>query len=223
MKNKLAENLLRFGIKNLNESEVEKLQRLAEQEPNADSLNLGVKLNALDLQTGVYRLEKELADVNMFMAHTNNTSTGYVDSGTIDSKSRILTGAYARPLYLLKHENISMIFIGRSMIGGPLAQGKEWSVEGGYKIVKPFINENGFVTRNNIQQEVLTINSAKAAYIQIYNFITEGYRNNKEITKLVNLLEAEDIIPSLKDEISEIEYKTFLQHNHDSVMRMIKT
>tara|TARA_R110000772_G_scaffold145481_3_gene255393 strand:+ start:520 stop:1122 length:603 start_codon:yes stop_codon:yes gene_type:complete len=31
MKNTLAENMLRFGIKNLNESEVEKLQRLAEQ------------------------------------------------------------------------------------------------------------------------------------------------------------------------------------------------
>lgn len=35
MNNKLAENMLRFGIKNLKESEVEKLQGLAEQSGNA--------------------------------------------------------------------------------------------------------------------------------------------------------------------------------------------
>jgi len=46
MKNKLAENLLRFGIKNLNESEVEKLQGLAEQFNFSDEENVKEKARA---------------------------------------------------------------------------------------------------------------------------------------------------------------------------------
>lgn len=51
MKNKLAENLLRFGIKNLNESEVEKLQRLAEQE-SGDRTVANISLNMANMLSG---------------------------------------------------------------------------------------------------------------------------------------------------------------------------
>ena len=44
MKNTLAENMLRFGIKNLNESELEKLQGLAEQDDKATVQNISIDM-----------------------------------------------------------------------------------------------------------------------------------------------------------------------------------
>ena len=211
MKNKLAENLLRFGIKNLKESELEKLQGLAEQGSNSEFENLGQILNALYLKDGVYELTRDLANVNIF-------TYDEVATDTITSKSREFSGAYAAPLYILKNQ-MSFFFIGRSMTGGPGAG--NWTAETRYKIAAPIINKNGFVQRG-YREEVLQTNSAKQAYMQIYNFNMKGYRNNKEITKLVQLLESNGIIPSLQDEIDKTAYNTFLQNRHDSVMRMIK-
>ena len=51
MKNKLAENLLRFGIKNLNESELEKLQGLAEQ-GSGDRPVENISLNMANMLSG---------------------------------------------------------------------------------------------------------------------------------------------------------------------------
>jgi|14_taG_2_1085336.scaffolds.fasta_scaffold00956_10 hypothetical protein len=211
MKNKLAENMLRFGIKNLNESEVEKLQGLAEQGSGAEFENLGKILNGLVFKNGVYELINDLANVNMF---TNKD----VAPDSITSESPYFSGAYAAPLYILKNKT-AFFFIGRSMTGGP-GDGN-WTAETRYTIAAPIITEKGFV-RNNYRKEVLQTNSAKQAYMQIYNFNTEGYRNNTEITKLVQLLESNGIIPSLQDEIDDTHYKAFLQHRHDSVMRMFK-
>jgi hypothetical protein len=52
MKNKLAENLLRFGIKNLNESEVEKLQGLAEQSNTGSNDHAGIARVVNDILKG---------------------------------------------------------------------------------------------------------------------------------------------------------------------------
>jgi len=51
MKNKLAENLLRFGIKNLNESEVAKLQGLTEQGSGDRSVE-NISLNMANMLSG---------------------------------------------------------------------------------------------------------------------------------------------------------------------------
>lgn len=211
MKNKLAENLLRFGIKNLNESEVEKLQGLAEQGSLPKVENLGIILNALILKDGVYELINDLANVNIFTRKS-------VDPDSISSKSSEFSGAYAPPLYILKNET-AFFFIGKPMTGGPGYE--NWKVDSRYNIAAPIINENGFVRRGYTEQ-VLQTNSAKQAYMQIYNFNLQGYRDNKEITKLVQLLESNGIISSLQDEIDKTSYNLFLQHRHDAAMRIIK-
>lgn len=125
MKNKLAENLLRFGIKNLNESEIAKLQGLTEQGSDSEFENLGQILNALRLKNGVYELTSGLANVNIF---TNKE----VATDTLTSKSPSFSGAYAAPLYILRNK-INFFFIGRSMTGGP-GDGK-WTAEPRYKLI----------------------------------------------------------------------------------------
>ena len=53
MKNTLAENMLRFGIKNLKESEVEKLQGLAEQSKQKTPMSsAGLVVNDMQLEIG---------------------------------------------------------------------------------------------------------------------------------------------------------------------------
>jgi hypothetical protein len=56
MKNKLAENLLRFGIKNLNESEVEKLQRLAEQDLDNTATTKPIGMTPIEYQSTVWNV-----------------------------------------------------------------------------------------------------------------------------------------------------------------------
>jgi hypothetical protein len=183
----------------------------------ADVIDLGVILNTslLNRGDGVYELKPELANVNILSSVGDR-----MDTETISDKSPEFSGAYARPLYVSKNKN--MFFIGKSMSGGPIGQGKSWSTNPQYKIAEPVINDKGLV-RKGYREEVLNTNSAKAAYMQIYNFNTEGYRNNKEITKLVQLLESKGIIPNLKDEIADSAYNLFTQNRHDGAIRTIKT
>jgi hypothetical protein len=79
------------------------------------------------------------------------------------------------------------------------------------------------LVRRGYREEVLNTNSAAAAYMQIYNFNTEGYRDNAQITKLVQLLESKGIIPNLKDEIPDTAYNLFTKNRHDGAIRIIKT
>ena len=76
MKNTLAENMLRFGIKNLNESEVEKLQRLAEQ---AD----------IDILSKLPKAQVANLSVNFKQSHDMNkpTVTGILGSYYLVSES----------------------------------------------------------------------------------------------------------------------------------------
>lgn len=218
-KNLLAENMLRFRAKNLSEIAKRKIVKLAEiiteQDDSGNTANLGELLNRLNLKDGSYKLEDELANVNIFMSKPMRKMGA--DSGTTMSDNQpAFSGAYAKPLYVLKYK--TMFFIGKSMSGGPDA----WTANPGWKLVKPSINpENGNVTRNGLQETPLNTRSAKSAYIQIYNASVQGYRNTQEITNLVRLLEIDNIIPSLQAELKPVEYNAFLQHNHDSVINMI--
>ena len=211
MKNILAENMLRFGPKNLTESEKQKLSKLTEQADENNIANLGnLLLTGNVVPNGVSKLEEPLADINILTALNQ-------DVNTINSKDAAFAGAYARPLYISK--NKTMFFIGRSMIGGPGVN--NWSVESGWKICNPNLNNDGFTTRSRVEQEVLNTNSALATYKQIYKFNMQGYRDNEEITNLVQILEKENIIPSLKEEINDSAYSAFLGNQHDSAMKMI--
>jgi hypothetical protein len=216
-KNILAENMLRFRSKNIAAQEEAAIRRIIEQvTPDADIANLGEQLNALNLKDGVYELKGELADVNIFIQSDQ-------DEKTISSKMPAFSGAYARPLYVSK--NKTMFFIGKPMTGGPLAENKPWSVEPLYKIAEPRISSvsGNVLVRRGYREEVLNTNSAAAAYMQIYNFNTEGYRDNAQITKLVQLLESKGIIPNLKDEIPDTAYNLFTKNRHDGAIRIIKT
>ena len=219
MKNILAENMLRFRSKNIAAQEAAAIRKLIEQgtPDNNDRLysNLGERLNTLNLKDGVYELEDELANVNIFTAPGSNQ-----DEKTISSKMVAFSGAYARPLYVSK--NKTMFFIGKPMTGGPIDKKQRWSVEQRYEIAKPIINPESGAVRPNYRKEVLNTNSAAAAYMQIYNFNAQGYRDNAQITKLVQILESKEIIPKLENEIAEPAYNLFTQDRHNAAIRIIK-
>ena len=213
MKNILAENMLRFRSKNIAAQEAAAIRKLIEQvTPDSYFSNLGKRLNTLNLKDGVYELEDELANVNILTGSDQ-------DERTISSKMPAFSGAYARPLYVSK--NKTMFFIGKPMTGGPIAENQRWSVLPRYEIAEPIIGESGNV-RPGYRKEELNTKSAAAAYMQIYNFNTEGYRNNAQITKLVRILESKGIIPELKNEIKEQAYNLFAQNRHDGAIRIIK-
>lgn len=214
MKNILAENMLRFRSKNIAAQEAAAIRKLIEQATtDTDIANLGERLNTLNLKDGVYELEDELTNVNIFTGRNQ-------DERTISSKMPAFSGAYARPLYVSK--NTTMFFIGKPMTGGPLAKNQGWSVEPRYEIAAPIITPESGNVRPGYRKEVLNTNSAAAAYMQIYNFNTQGYRNNAQITKLVQILESKGIIPNLKNEIKEQAYNLFTQNRHDAAIGIIK-
>jgi hypothetical protein len=219
MKNILAENMLRFRSKNIAAQEAAAIRKLIEQEtPDTDIRlysNLGERLNTLNLKDGVHELEDELANVNIFTAPGSNQ-----DEKTISSKMVAFSGAYARPLYVSK--NKTMFFIGKPMTGGPLDKNQRWVVGPSYEIAEPIINPESGSVRPGYRKELLKTNSAAAAYMQIYNFNTQGYRNNAQITKLVQILDSKGIIPKLKNEIDEQAYNLFTQNRHDAAIRIIK-
>lgn len=86
MKNKLAENLLRFGIKNLNESEVEKLQGLAEQGSGDRSVeNISISMANMLSGTDMARIQGD-ATIYTFPEGSGGMS-GAGDVATYDDQS----------------------------------------------------------------------------------------------------------------------------------------
>ena len=86
MKNKLAENLLRFGIKNLNESEVAKLQGLTEQGSGDRSVtNISLDMANMLSGTDMARVQGD-GDIYTFPERSNGESRAG-DVATLDGQS----------------------------------------------------------------------------------------------------------------------------------------
>ena len=86
MKNKLAENLLRFGIKNLNESEVEKLQGLTEQGSGDKSVE-NISLNMANMLSGTDMARIQGAATIYTFPEGSGGESGAGDVATYDDQS----------------------------------------------------------------------------------------------------------------------------------------
>ena len=86
MKNKLAENMLRFGIKNLNESEVEKLQGLAEQSSGDVVTNITLALANMLSGTDMARIQGD-SDIYTFPSLSDNGESVEGDVATYNGQS----------------------------------------------------------------------------------------------------------------------------------------
>tara|TARA_R110001592_G_C13070943_1_gene741785 strand:+ start:134 stop:784 length:651 start_codon:yes stop_codon:yes gene_type:complete len=85
MKNKLAENLLRFGIKNLKESELEKLQGLAEQSGKATVENISLDMGNMLAGNDMARIQGT-STIYTFPERTDGESVAG-DVATYDQQS----------------------------------------------------------------------------------------------------------------------------------------
>jgi hypothetical protein len=211
MKNILAENLLRFAPKNLTESEKKNLSKLTEQADMTDVSDLGEQLLRRITKDGIYTLD--LSDVNILLTRKVQ------DLSTVSSNDAVFKTAYGTPIYVMRSIN-KIIFIGTKLQGGPIQMNKKWTPISGLYICQPNITKDGIST-NVIEQQLS--NKTIDAYKQIYNFTTEGYRNNnKQITDLMLFLEKQQILPSIEQSINNTTvYKTFLANRHDDVMKML--